>query len=86
MNERWWEDLDRPYLVGATLVQRRWTRPVGDVSYDHDHCAFCFAKFSDTEPDALREGFTTADEALWMCGECVAIAGLRERFQLLGVS
>jgi len=82
LTERWWEDLKRPEVVGATLMRRRWTRPIGDASYDHDHCVFCFAKFSDTVSGALREGFTTADEAMWVCGDCVSIPELREQFRL----
>lgn len=80
----WWEGLDRerPWLVGLVLALSRWTRPVGDAWYDHDHCGFCFAEFSDTEPNALREGYTTPDNAQWICADCFNIPGLRELFRL----
>jgi hypothetical protein len=44
------------YLTDATLYWREWhpTRP----GWDHDHCAFCWAKFMDGHdvPDILLEG------------------------------
>ena len=82
MISQWWEDLKRPEIAGAILIRKPWTRPAGDSRYDHDHCVFCFAKFSDSEPDALREGFATGDEALWVCTDCFKIEGLRRHFQL----
>jgi hypothetical protein len=80
-NQRWW-DTPRPWLVGSALVPRRWTRPIGGASYDHDHCQFCSATFSDTVPGALREGFATVDEAMRVCPECFSIQELREQFRL----
>ena len=56
-------------LRGATLFWRPWRqeRP----HWDHDHCAFCMAKFCDERiPDALHEGFTTADNRWWICRPC----------------
>jgi hypothetical protein len=79
-NDQWWEGLKRAELTGATLVRRVWTRPKGDEWYDHDHCNYCFAKFSDTEPNALREGFATLDEAVWVCSDCANISALRDYF------
>jgi hypothetical protein len=39
-------------------------------SWDHDHCEFCFSKFSASELDALRSGYATADNYYWVCDEC----------------
>jgi hypothetical protein len=79
--ERWW-DTPRPWLTGSTLVLRRWQPPAGDEWYDHDHCAFCFAKFTENTAATLHEGYTTIDNALCICPECFGIPDLRERFQL----
>lgn len=37
--------------------------------HDHEHCGFCFAKFSDLEGD-LHVGYTTEDEYHWICEKC----------------
>jgi len=37
---------------------------------DHDHCEFCLATFSDAIHDALKEGYTTANDYWWVCKEC----------------
>ena len=45
-------------LKGATLVRRTWTQRRPD--WDHDHCAFCWAKFGPlSQPDVLQEGDRT---------------------------
>jgi hypothetical protein len=57
------------FLAGATLVRRAWreSRP----GWDHDHCEFCWEKFSDIPTiEAIREGWTTADEYHWICDGC----------------
>ena len=58
------------YLQGATLRWRLYA-PGGQQS-DHDHCEFCWAKFS-LHPDiadALREGYATLDGYRWICSDC----------------
>lgn len=41
--------------------------------WEHEHCAFCWAKFSLCEND-LQQGYCTTPnnqrEALWICPEC----------------
>ena len=66
------------YLAGLkdqTLWRSTWTRPKPD--WDHDHCAACWAKFSDVSDSSdLREGYTTGPNYLlgaryeWVCEEC----------------
>jgi hypothetical protein len=57
------------YLKGVALARRRWRET--RAGWDHDHCEFCGEKFSDERiPDALHEGWTTADEYRWICDEC----------------
>jgi hypothetical protein len=57
------------YLRGATVVRKRYR--AWSVTWDHDHCQFCWAKFVDPEsseahgrlaredPEILTEGYAT---------------------------
>ena len=36
---------------------------------EHDHCEFCFAKFSDNQDD-LHDGYCTLDGYHWICDNC----------------
>ena len=38
-------------------------------TWDHDHCEFCWATFSELDGD-LHEGYTTEDKRTWICPEC----------------
>jgi len=66
------------YLRGVTLVWRRYSRYSPD--WDHDHCAFCWAKFIEPPAeDCLREGYCTEDAYHWVCADC--FADFRDRFE-----
>jgi hypothetical protein len=67
------------YLTGASLFHRSWHRR---PDRDHDHCEFCWAKFSETAAGVLREGWTTADEYRWICDNC--FSDFRVRFGWTG--
>lgn len=54
-------------LRGETLYRRRWTAP--SPQWDHEHCAFCWAKFSGCN-GTLREGYVTRDGRHWICPQC----------------
>jgi hypothetical protein len=42
-----------------------------NAKWDHDHCAFCWAKFMVEDlPDVLHEGYCTLDEYHWICETC----------------
>jgi hypothetical protein len=56
------------YLLGATLYFKKYKDRI--TTTDHDHCEFCFKKFSDEIPDALTEGYTTQQDYRWICQEC----------------
>jgi hypothetical protein len=78
INEDDWRLLGQDaYLTGVPLFFRRWSSDNPD--WDHDHCAFCGAKFSNRIPDCLTEGYTTADHYHWICPDC--FADFRERFE-----
>ncbi len=54
------------YLAGKKLMKVpyfRWSK-----TWDHDHCDFCWATFSEYEND-LHEGYVTEDKHTWICPE-----------------
>ena len=55
------------YLSGKSLYFRKWKSPKKE--WDHDHCEFCWEKFSDY-PNTLHEGYTTEDNYYWICPTC----------------
>jgi hypothetical protein len=67
--EDWRLQGQEKYLLGALLSRKKYTKPRPD--WDHDHCSFCWKKFSDV-PGEANEGYTTADGYYWICDECFA--------------
>lgn len=66
------------YLQGVTLRWSDWVLQRPD--WDHDHCEFCFAKFTDRDwPDVLHSGYVTSDRQRWICEKC--FNDFAERFQ-----
>jgi hypothetical protein len=43
--------------------------PPPDDWRHHEHCEFCFGKFSEN-PGDLREGYASADRYRWVCETC----------------
>ena len=83
-NNDWRLRTPKDYLLGATLYWRAWRE--SQPGWDHDHCEFCWAKFTDREDvkDVLREGYTTADEYWWICSACARDFAERFQFTLFG--
>jgi len=68
------------FLQGVTLIRRPYRQDSPNPDWDHDHCEFCFAKFSlDEKLDALRSGYATLDDSHWICEQC--FLDFRERFE-----
>ncbi len=63
------------YLKSATLVWAAYT-PHSD-RWTHDHCEFCWERFSLREGD-LHAGYCTRDRYRWVCPACYE--DFRERF------
>jgi hypothetical protein len=55
------------YLAGARLIKQGY-RPYRQ-GWAHDHCEFCWAKFS-LEPGELNAGYSTEDCYHWICADC----------------
>lgn len=55
------------YLTGVKLIFQNYF--LYSSEWDHDHCAFCGAKFSMNEGD-LKRGYSTTDSYHWICEEC----------------
>lgn len=55
------------YLMNAKLKKSHYRKP--SEKWDHDHCAFCWDKFSEKEED-LHDGYCTIGKKYWICDEC----------------
>jgi hypothetical protein len=86
--DQWRLDFAR-HLKGARLQFQRYGR--WSESWDHDHCAACWAKFADFDgPGILHEGYATCDDYPqgaryeWVCTAC--FDELRDKMQWTSVS
>ena len=67
-NKKDWRLLNQQeYLHKAKLKKSKYVKP--SEKWDHDHCAFCFDKFSSQSED-LQQGYCTLDSKHWICEEC----------------
>lgn len=62
-----WSINSNAFLNNKILVQKRYP-----ITEDHDHCIFCWVKFSNHEGD-LKEGYYVKDANCWICNECYDI-------------
>ena len=59
--DRSWRIDNARHLKGLRFQLRRYTRP--SESWDHDHCAACWAKFAELAGPAIQcEGYATCDD------------------------
>lgn len=56
------------YLKGVVLERKLYRRYSPD--WDHDHCEFCGAEFSEGDPATLQHGYATSDDHHWICDGC----------------
>ncbi|MDR1276542.1 MAG: hypothetical protein LBL72_09225 [Candidatus Accumulibacter sp.] len=66
--EDWRLQGQEKYLQNAILERKRYQRY--SQSWDHDHCEFCWKKFSLEVPGALQAGYATTDNVRWICDAC----------------
>ena len=55
------------YLTNAKLWFKQYKKPT--KNWDHDHCSFCWATFSEY-PEDLHYGYCTEDKTYWICQKC----------------
>lgn len=67
MNGDWRLTNQEAYLQNAVLIKAEYT--AWSDKWEHDHCEFCWAKFSRNDGD-LREGYCTKDRYRWICPAC----------------
>lgn len=56
------------YLRGVKLFWRPYRTK--SETWTHDHCEFCWDKFTEDQEGTLHEGYTTEDRYYWVCREC----------------
>jgi hypothetical protein len=62
------------FLGGAVVRFAAYVRARED--WDHDHCAFCWAKFMEAGAgEGLHEGYVTEDGYYWICGRFARTLG-----------
>ena len=64
------------YLQGVALSKQTYKKY--REGWEHDHCEFCGAKFSE-QPEDLHVGYATADRYRWICENC--FRDFRDMFQ-----
>jgi hypothetical protein len=74
-DQKQWRIENAQPLRGARLQFRRYARP--SETWDHEHCAGCWAKFAEFDAqDIQHEGYTTCEDYKygagyeWVCREC----------------
>jgi len=65
-DEKDWRIRDQDiYLMNKELRFSKFDKSIRN----HDHCQFCWEKFSENESD-LHVGYCTLDYYYWICEEC----------------
>ena len=78
-NNDWRLQGQENFLMGVTLMRKKYAERSTDTDTGHDHCEFCWATFSDTIPGSLTEGYTTPNDYHWICDNCYL--DFKERFK-----
>lgn len=72
--KKWKDDIyangrrDYNYLIGISIKYQLFS---ATTSCDHDHCELCWDRLSE-HPDDLQYGYTTLDNKIWICPNCVS--------------
>lgn len=74
------------YLKGAQLSRQSYNMYRGNQ--DHDHCAFCWKKFTaiKSDEDSIQAGYVTGDHYHWICDECFNDFRLQFEWTIVGES
>ena len=82
MEDDWRLTGQETYLQGATLVRKPY-RAKGEAS-EHDHCAFCWAKFVDTSFSDAHAAMARDDSAVQTEGYAAVGTGPMDRATTTG--
>jgi hypothetical protein len=64
-----WRIDNAKHTRGAVLRFKKYTRY--SEAWDHDHCAGCWIKFTESGgPDVITEGYATEDDYSRVCPAC----------------
>ena len=63
-----WRIDNAQHTRGATLHFKKYVR--WSEAWDHDHCEGCWAKFMESGPDFLTEGYAKEGNYRWICPKC----------------
>ncbi|HET6336003.1 MAG TPA: hypothetical protein VFG30_22405 [Polyangiales bacterium] len=66
-SDDWRRNGQEEHLLGRRLFFKQYRRY--SETWEHDHCEFCNAKFSENDGD-LHEGYTTEDNYYWISTDC----------------
>lgn len=66
--EDWRLQGQEKYLKGVVLQRKKYQRY--RENWEHDHCEFCGAKFTESTSDARHIGYSTLDNYHWICDGC----------------
>ena len=66
-SDDWRRQGQERFLRGKRLALRAYR--AYRAGWEHDHCEFCGAKFSESGAD-LSEGYVTDDNYHWICATC----------------
>ena len=67
-NKDWRLQGQERYLQNKIFIKRKYHKLNNE--WEHDHCEFCWEKFSEENPNDLKIGFTTLDSYRWVCEKC----------------
>ena len=68
MNDDWRLTNQMEYLFGVKLKHINF-EPLNE-KWEHEHCSFCFDKFSKSIEGSLTCGYCTLNEYYWICEKC----------------
>ena len=56
------------FLYEKSIVKKSYVAP--SPEWDHDHCAFCWSKFTEDGVNDLHEGYYVPETKDWFCDNC----------------
>lgn len=67
-NKDWRLQGQEKYLQDKVFIKKKYQK--FNDKWEHDHCEFCWEKFSEENSNDLKIGFATLDNYRWICEKC----------------